>query len=540
MDAPFSFNRSIRIGSRRDRITGDSGALTGRELLGRSRVVRFLAKRLPDKRDGRRIRHSQKRLARTLLLLAGQGRREHGDATELRDDPALRLATGDRAGTAPLGKAGRLPSQPTLSRRVAAWSEKEGVEVLREGLQRLAGWRLKAMGGWRRPKTLVIDVDSLPAEVHGEQPGSAWNGYYHRRVYHPIVAAAGETGDILDLRLREGQVHTADGGLEFVLEVLERAERHLCGKAAVRFDAGYPGEPLMAALEERGTHYVARVRNNAVLKRLALPAMDAAVWDALSNGVPAGEPRTWVCESSYRAGSWSRSRRVVQVVVERPGELIPRCFWLLASMPSGEMSGEDLLALYRRRGKAEGHLGELMSVVAPALSSTSRRKSHYRGKEIRKREKGVDAFACNQVRLLLAGFGYQIMHVQRAVLERVTGTGWSLRRLAERVLRTPARFTVSGRRITMTTGGASAHWHMLARGLATLRAEPFPAPAAARTPRCLQALAKGSAKPNNYSFRTRNACFWPSKRPGLPSGLPSRIARGPSAPHLTLDPEVHE
>ena len=469
MDAPFRFNRSTRIGSRRDRITGDSGALTGRELLKRSGVVRFLAKGLPDKRDGRRIRHSQRRLARTLLLLTGQGRRDHSDATELRDDPALRLATSDRAGTAPLREGGRLPSQPTLSRRVAAWSAKEGVEVLREGLQRLAGWRLKAMGGWRRPKTLVIDIDSLPVEVHGEQPGSAWNGYYHRRVYHPIVASAGETGDILDLRLREGQVHTADGGLDFVLEVLERAERHLCGNAVVRFDAGYPGEPLMAALEERGTHYVARVRNNAVLKRLALPAIDAVVWGALNNGAAGGgEPRTWVRESSYRAGSWSQPRRVVQVVVERPGELIPRCFWLLTSMSSGEMSGDDLLALYRKRGKAEGHLGELMSVVSPALSSTSRRKSHYRGREIGKREKGVDPFACNQVRLLLAGFGYQIMHVQRAVLERMTGTGWSLRRLAERVLRTPARFTVSGRRITMTTGGASAHWRMLARGLATL------------------------------------------------------------------------
>ena len=178
--------------------------------------------------------------------------------------------------------------------------------------------------------------------------------------------------------------------------MLERAERHLCGKPAVRFDAGYPGEPLMAALEERGTHYVARVRNNAVLKRLALPAMDAVVWDALSNGAPAaGEPCTWVCESSYRAGSWSRSRRVVQVVVERPGALIPRSFWLLTSMSSEEMSGEDLLALYRKRGKAEGHLGELMSVVVPALSSTSHRKSHYRGREIKKREKGVDPFACN-------------------------------------------------------------------------------------------------------------------------------------------------
>ena len=147
MDAPFSFNRSVRIGSRRDRITGDSGALAGRELLTRSGVVRFLGRGLPDQRDARRIRHSQRRLVRTLLLLAGQGRREHSDATALRDDPALRLATSDRAGTAPLAGGGRLPSEPTLSRRVAAWSAKEGVEVLREGLQRLAGGRLNAMGG---------------------------------------------------------------------------------------------------------------------------------------------------------------------------------------------------------------------------------------------------------------------------------------------------------------------------------------------------------------------------------------------------------
>ena len=62
-----------------------------------------------------------------------------------------------------------------------------------------------------------------------------------------------------------------------------------------------------------------------MLKRLALPAIDALVWDALSND-GGGEPRTWIRESSYRATSWSRPRRVVQVVVERPGELIPRCF----------------------------------------------------------------------------------------------------------------------------------------------------------------------------------------------------------------------
>ena len=260
MDAPFSFNRSIGIGSRRDRITGDSGALTGRELLGRSGVVRFLgegaagqAGRAPDPpfaESGWRGR-----------FCCWRGR-DAGSTTTPR-----RCGTIRRCGWPPATGRARLrwarPGACPRSRRCrGGWRggrRRRVPEVLREGLQRLAGWRLKAMGGWRRPETLVIDIDSLPVEVHGEQPGSAWNGYYHRRVYHPIVAAAGETGDILDLRLREGQVHTADGGLEFVLEVLERAERHLCGKAAVRFDAGYPGEPLMAALEERGTHYVARV-----------------------------------------------------------------------------------------------------------------------------------------------------------------------------------------------------------------------------------------------------------------------------------------
>ena len=285
----FSFNRSIRIGSRRDRITGDSGALTGRELLGRSRVVRFLAKRLPDKRDGRRVRHSQRRLARTLLLLAGQGRREHSDATEPRDDPALRLATSDRAGTAPLGKG--------AGAALAADAVAAGGGVVGEGRRRGAARGVAAAGGVAAEGDgrVAASEDAghrhrqLPAEVTGNSRAARGTATITARVSSGR-GGGGETGDILDLRLREGQVHTADGGLEFVLEVLGAAELHLCGKAAVRFDAGYPGEPLMAALEERGTHYVAGLRNNAVLKRLALPAMDAAVWDALSNGVPAGEP----------------------------------------------------------------------------------------------------------------------------------------------------------------------------------------------------------------------------------------------------------
>ena len=126
-------------------------------------MVRFLAKRLPDKRDGRRIRHSQKRLARTLLLLTGQVRREHSDVH----------AAAGRSGAAachrrPFGHGsaaqGRAPALAADAVAAGGGLVGEGGRCgrLREGLQRLAGWRLKAMDQKRRPTPLVMDVDSLP------------------------------------------------------------------------------------------------------------------------------------------------------------------------------------------------------------------------------------------------------------------------------------------------------------------------------------------------------------------------------------------
>ena len=87
---------------------------------------------------------------------------------------------------------------------------------MREALVESARRRLRAQGRGRLPR-LTLDVDSLPVEVHGSQPGFQYHGYYKARIYHPLVALAAETGEILDVRLREGAVHTADGALQFIL-----------------------------------------------------------------------------------------------------------------------------------------------------------------------------------------------------------------------------------------------------------------------------------------------------------------------------------
>ena len=89
-------------------------------------------------------------------------------------------------------------------------------------------------------------------------------------------------------------------------------------------------------------------------------------------------------------------------------------------------------------------MGELMDVLSPALSSTNRAKTHLRGKKPKSVTPAVDAFACNEVRLLIAVLAYQIMHVARRAMARATKAPWSLRRLRERVLRAGARLIISG------------------------------------------------------------------------------------------------
>jgi hypothetical protein len=370
----------------------------------------------------------------------------------------------------PLGKNPAVPdglaSQPTLSRLVRMLSSEENRCVLRGALVECAARRIRAMRGGHRPRYLTIDIDSLPIEVHGHQPGSAHNGHYDMRIYHPLIASIAETGDLIDAKLREGNAHTAAGSVEFVEALIEQVERKLCQVAAVRMDAGFPEEHLLASLEKRRTPYVARVRNNSVLDMLAKPFLKRPV------GRPPAEPRTWTYELAYRADTWSRERRVVLVVVERPDELFLHHFWLITNWTLEQIDGEALLERYRQRGTAEGHMGELMDVLDPALSSAPRQKSHYRGAEPAKRFTSGDSFAQNEVLLLLNMLAYEIVHATRVMIEAATGEGWSLRRVRERVLRVAARMLIHGRRATLVIAeSAAVLWQALWPRLTALRWE---------------------------------------------------------------------
>lgn len=367
-----------------------------------------------------------------------------------RHDPAFRLSVSSSAGLTPLADGSGLASQPTLSRFTAALAAPANLKVLREAVLEMAGRGIRAERDGNRARRLTLDVDSAPIEVHGHQPKAEWNGHYAARIYHPLITSIAETGDMLDARLRPGNAGTAEGALDVILDVVDRARQSLCEVAMVRIDAGFPSATLLAGLEARGIDYVSRLSANPVLDRMAAPFLKR----------PPGrrplEPRMWLHELRYQADRWDAPRRVILVVKEREGDLLFDRFFLVTSSDWTRQTRHAVLAHYRERGKAEGHLGELKDVLAPALSSTNRAKSHWQGRKPKSATPAVDAFACNEVRLLIACLAYEVMHIARRAMARATATGWSLRRLRERVLRAGARLTVSARRMTLALSAAAA------------------------------------------------------------------------------------
>nr|WP_298251215.1 IS1380 family transposase [uncultured Halomonas sp.] len=447
-----SCNGSVRVELSGQRTTSDSGALLLREALDNSGVIEALEDNLVDRRHPLRIRYSLASQLRTLVLQRAMGWIDLSDTDTLRRDPLWQLACSDARGMTPLAQD--RPSQATLSRLMTCLGRNDNIDAVHEGLLRLVVWRLTSLQNGERPKQMTLDIDGLPIEVHGHQGGSAYHGLYGARIYSPLVASLAETGDMVGGLLREGNAGPAENADTWIPHLVRRLNESTGAQVRVRIDAGFTDNATLAALEERDIEYLGRLRSHTGLQKLAAPHLKRPP------GRPPEQPREWCHDLEYQAGSWSAPRRVVLVVQERPDDLLLHAFFLVTNLSKFDWPPEKVLALYRKRGSAEAHMGEVKSALDVHLSSTDRGASTVQ-----------DVMARNEVSLLLSLYAYQVLHGLRCLLERQTRQGWSLSRMREQVLKVAATLRLHARRITVHLGAAADKWWpTLLKGLPKLTA----------------------------------------------------------------------
>jgi hypothetical protein len=437
-----AFNRSIKLRQADPRITSDAGALLLREVDHRLGLTADLAGQLADPRDPERIRYEQVELLRQHLYGLALGYAHQDDQDALAHDAAMKLAVWDRPGKRVLQE--RLASQPSDWRLVNRLSSQAQRRAINEALALWVSRHQRAAGNGRKVTHGTLDIDPLPIEVHGEQQGGAWHGHYHRKMYYPIVASFCAEGSYQSPRLGEGFIHAilrrgdcggAEGAVRFVKEAIRKA-RPLATHLDARIDAGLVEGKVLDAIDDEGVSFVGRIKHNDVLERLAQPHL----------GRPPGRPTKDGDEfaielGQYRAASWTRSYRLVLVMIDLPDpktgfrKLFPHHFFLITNCPVERRGAWDLLEHYRKRGTFEDRLGEFNAVIGPGLPAES--------------------FVANETSLLLKLLAFNLAGVIRGELEDSSGSGWDLRRVQQTVLKTGARVAQHSQRIFVDVAKAA-------------------------------------------------------------------------------------
>jgi hypothetical protein len=200
---------------------------------------------------------------------------------------------------------------------------------------------------------VLLDIDSTLFSTYGGQEGEAFNYHYSSHGYHPLLCYDGLTGDLLKTELRDGNVYTSNGSVEFVKPLLmEYMEQYPNTKVYLRGDSGFAVPELFDLLEHNGCSYAIRLKANSTLYKEA-----AYLTDELNDITAINKIDYAVCygEFYYKAGSWKYPRRVV-VKAEKPtGQMIYMYTFIVTNM---ELEPEKLIQYYCNRGRMENFIKE--------------------------------------------------------------------------------------------------------------------------------------------------------------------------------------
>ena len=130
--------------------------------------------------------------------------------------------------------------------------------------------RAWAAGAGPADSPLTIDLDSTICETYGlDKEGARRHGYTGQRGYHPLLAVAAGTGEVLMSRLREGRANTARGAAHFLRETLGRVRyAGATGQLTVRADSGFYTHAIVAVCRRTKVRFSITVRHHRSLRHL--------------------------------------------------------------------------------------------------------------------------------------------------------------------------------------------------------------------------------------------------------------------------------
>jgi len=215
--------------------------------------------------------------------------------------------------------------------------------VSRELLKR--AW---AAGAGPGAAPLTIDLDSTICETYGTaKEGGRGFGYSGVRGYHPLLAIAAGTGDVLMARLRGGSAATVRGSGHFLAETIGRV-RHAgaSGELTVRADSGFYAHAVVAVCRRMGVRFSITMRQHPNVRRL-VEAIPEDAWTPIPYWLAGGAD---VAETTYTPFRGEKDAVPVRLIVRR-----------VRPTPGSQLA---LLTLYDYHAFITDRVGEMLTLEA--------------------------------------------------------------------------------------------------------------------------------------------------------------------------------
>ena len=281
------------------------------------------------------------------------GYRRLQDLRYYHDDPMVRRVLG----------LSRLPDVATVSRTLAGMDSR-GVDHLRKLNRQLVTDRLTQLGLAR--VTLDFDGSVIATGRFAEGTAVGFNRKKRgQRSYYPLFCTLAQTGQVLDVWHRPGNVHDSNGARAFIEDCVReiRAVLPSC-VIEVRMDGAFFSDAIIQMLEAEGVEFTVSVPFERLV---ALKSMveGRKRWHRLDD--------RWSCfETRWKPKSWNRRHRFVcirqrnRIQYKEPVQLnlfVPYEYGydFKVIVTNKSLSAKNVLAYHNGRGAQEGVFAELKS-----------------------------------------------------------------------------------------------------------------------------------------------------------------------------------
>jgi len=282
------------------------------------------------------------------------------------------------------------------------------------------------------PKEIVLDFDHTDDQIHGDQEGSFFHGYYDHHIYLPLYVFCGQ-------QLLVAQLRTADGdAMRGVLDELKRVVAAIRSRwpevrILVRGDSAFAREETMAWCEgeERVDYLFGLAKNSRLLEETQA---ERALVEILY--LVRGEAQRLFKDFDYRTRkSWSRERRVVAKAEHLEKGANPR--FVVTNLPRDDgqlgrvsVSARELYEdLYCARGECENRIKEQQLCLFADRTS-------------------AHTIRANQLRVWFSALAYVLLSaIRRVALAGTVAARYRCDTIRLRLLKVGARVRVTARRV---------------------------------------------------------------------------------------------